>query len=419
TRPQDAQPRAHPRPVYKSPLGLAVDHTGQRACVALQSAGAVAIVDLAAGKVLGEVAVGQGPCDLVLVEDELFVACEQSATVVRVNLAGQTVTGRWQVGQAPRAVAHLPEAARVFVACRDAQALQALDLDSGRLQSVALPGWPERLIFHRDSGYPYLLALSERPGEALVSLVSAQGEPRILHTNRLPDVSSARGLTSKQGSTSFVLVVHQKPRTKVPATQVAQGWVFPNAVGSFPPGGVDPQPLAGSRPKLPDDPRHGLADPSDVVLSPDHRHAYIACAGADTVLALRTDRFVEANYGPHQFGGDATHGRDDLTLSRRYVTARLPTQANPRRLALSGDGRTLVVSNHLADSLTVIDTATLSVTRHVALGGPAPDAARRGEVLFNSAKMTFQGQFTCASCHPDGGSDGLNWDLTRDGIGNF
>src|SRR5262249_20830881 len=86
TRPQDAQPRAHPRPVYKSPLGLAVDHTGQRACVALQTAGAVAIVDLAAGKVLGEVAVGQGPCDLVLVEDELFVACEQSDTVVRVNL---------------------------------------------------------------------------------------------------------------------------------------------------------------------------------------------------------------------------------------------------------------------------------------------------------------------------------------------
>src|SRR5262249_53723827 len=129
--------------------------------------------------------------------------------------------------------------------------------------------------------------------------------------------------------------------------------------------------------------------------------------------------FVEANYGPHQFGGDATHGRDDLTLSRRYVTARLPTQANPRRLALSGDGRTLVVSNHLADSLTVIDAATLSVTRHIALGGPEPDAVRRGEVLFNSGKLTTQGQFTCASCHPDGGNDGLNWDLTRDGIGNF
>src|SRR5262249_16437616 len=76
TESPNAQPVAHARPMYKNPLGLTVDHTGQRACVALQSAGAVAIVDLAAGKVVGEVAVGQGPCDLVLNEDELFVACE-------------------------------------------------------------------------------------------------------------------------------------------------------------------------------------------------------------------------------------------------------------------------------------------------------------------------------------------------------
>src|SRR5262249_51781481 len=46
-----------------------------------------------------------------------------------------------------------------------------------------------------------------------------------------------------------------------------------------------------------------------------------------------------------------------------------------------------------------------------------PDAARRGQVLFHSGKLTFQGQFSCASCHPGGGSDGLNWDLTRNGVG--
>ena len=86
---------------------------------------------------------------------------------------------------------------------------------------------------------------------------------------------------------------------------------------------------------------------------------------------------------------------------------------------MSGDGKTLAVSNYLADSLTVIDTENLKVLRHVRLGGPPPQAARRGEILFNSAKMTFQSQFTCASCHPNGGADGLNWDLPRDGIGNF
>jgi cytochrome c peroxidase len=61
----------------------------------------------------------------------------------------------------------------------------------------------------------------------------------------------------------------------------------------------------------------------------------------------------------------------------------------------------------------------MRVRRHIPLGAPPPDAARRGEVLFNSARLTFQGQFSCASCHPGGGADGLNWDLTRDGVGNF
>src|SRR5581483_9398432 len=90
-----------------------------------------------------------------------------------------------------------------------------------------------------------------------------------------------------------------------------------------------------------------------------------------------------------------------------------------RRLAISADGKTLVAANHLADSLTLIDTGTMKLRRHIALGGAAADAARRGAILFHSSKMTALGQFSCASCHPGGGSDGLAWDLSRDGIGNF
>jgi mono/diheme cytochrome c family protein len=160
-----------------------------------------------------------------------------------------------------------------------------------------------------------------------------------------------------------------------------------------------------------------------VVLSADLRLAFVACAGADRVLAVRTDKAVVANYSRELALGEDRHDaplvREDLAGSRLYVSARLGTQANPRRLALSGDGGTLVVSNHLADSVTVIDARAPRVRRHISLSGPPTDAARRGEVLFHSARLTFQGQFSCSSCHPGGGADGLNWDLTRDGVGNF
>ena len=49
---------------------------------------------------------------------------------------------------------------------------------------------------------------------------------------------------------------------------------------------------------------------------------------------------------------------------------------------------------------------------------PSRDRARRGEMLYNDGSMCFQQWQSCASCHPDGRVDGLNWDLLNDGMGN-
>src|SRR5262249_8786752 len=168
-----------------------------------------------------------------------------------------------------------------------------------------------------------------------------------------------------------------------------------------------------------DEPQRGYADPSDVVTSSPINVAgrtalydFVTCAGADRVLILDFQKLAlymtKRREKIQAEGTEYSTVPDDLTASRHYVAARLDTQANPRRLALSGDGKTLVVSNYLADSLTVIDTSVPRVVRHVRLGGSEPDAVRRGEMLFNSGKMTFQGQFTCASCHPNGGRDRFN-----------
>jgi YVTN family beta-propeller protein len=222
--------------------------------------------------------------------------------------------------------------------------------------------------------------------------------------------------------------VHQQPKFNLSATQVAQGWVFTNSL-TLRYEKVDTEKKNSKSILMTaalDEPQRGYADPADVIRAKDGL-AFVACAGADTVLAVdpkefekhgRSWRPIASPYGkrPESRRSDTV---EDLTASRHFINAKLPTQANPRRLGLSGDGKTLVVSNYLADSLTVIDTEKLKVVKHISLGGPAPNAARRGEILFNSGKMTFQGAFTCASCHPNGEADGLNWDLTRDGIGNF
>jgi YVTN family beta-propeller protein len=247
-------------------------------------------------------------------------------------------------------------------------------------------------------------------------------------------VAEPNSISGARVRSDCVFVVHQRPKSRIPATQVTQGWIFTNVLTTLRNGDEKGHKVFGLTAAL-DEPQKGYANPTDVVVTPGG-YAFVACGGADTVLAIdlkafqRHARPLKLMDGPRDteprnkdWRGDGPtlvlEGPDDLTASRHFIKAKLPTQANPRRLGLSGDGKTLVVSNYLADSLTVIDVEKLKVVKHIPLGGPAPDAARRGEVLFNSGRMTFQGAFTCASCHPNGGADGLNWDLTRDGVGNF
>src|SRR4051794_15689328 len=179
------------RLAYKRPLGVAVDADGARAYVALHTAGAVAVVDLRAGKVLREIAVGKGPYDAALAGKALFVSCEQDDALVRIDLDRQAVSGRWPTGQAPRGAAAFPDAGRVFVACHDEQTLHAIDPATGAAQAVALPGWPERLALRADPDRPEVLALSTRRGEALVSQVDARPPFVVVHTERLAGVTNA------------------------------------------------------------------------------------------------------------------------------------------------------------------------------------------------------------------------------------
>jgi hypothetical protein len=78
----------------------------------------------------------------------------------------------------------------------------------------------------------------------------------------------------------------------------------------------------------------------------------------------------------------------------------------------------LYVAEHLADSIAVIDTQRLEVVERIDLGGSRElTPERRGARIFHDASATFQGQFSCRSCHPDGNADELVWDFVIDGVG--
>jgi cytochrome c peroxidase len=91
----------------------------------------------------------------------------------------------------------------------------------------------------------------------------------------------------------------------------------------------------------------------------------------------------------------------------------------PRGLAVSADGRRLAVAAYFSGNVLLADPRTARVDRVVALPNQPPaDLVRRGETVFHDATRCYQQWLSCATCHPDGRADGLNWDLLNDGIGN-
>jgi hypothetical protein len=100
------------------------------------------------------------------------------------------------------------------------------------------------------------------------------------------------------------------------------------------------------------------------------------------------------------------------------VVRRLETGHNPQAVVVSPDGRLAYVANRLEDTLTVVDLAKLQIASTLDLGGPKElTALRRGEQIFNTAKYCFQGQFGCATCHPNDHLDGLAWNLETPQLG--
>jgi cytochrome c peroxidase len=85
-------------------------------------------------------------------------------------------------------------------------------------------------------------------------------------------------------------------------------------------------------------------------------------------------------------------------------------------------GRRAIAALYFADALSVADLDNTTTSPALLPVGPKKDLAndrtRRGEMLYNDGSMCFQQWQSCASCHPDGRVDGLNWDLLNDGMGN-
>lgn len=205
----------------------------------------------------------------------------------------------------------------------------------------------------------------------------------------------------------YIFVSHNLGRFQVPTSQLQQGWMNTNAVSV-----ISVEDLSFQGAVLLDEPEQGAAGIWDVRCLKDRM--VISHSGTHEISVIDYPAFIT------KF--ERTVNKDELAYDLRFlqgVRERIHLRGNgPRAICLKEDK--IYVPTYFSDTLNIIDFYRLQESQAIAMAPKRVETvAHRGEKYFNDASYCFQGWQSCNGCHPgDGRTDGMNWDLLNDGIGN-
>jgi len=412
-----------------SPVSLVADAAGSRLYVAEAAARQVAVFDLAGKRVQQALATFGPPTGLILSPDglKLYVTCAGPEGVIDVfDVREARKSGMLRAGHTPMAPILSTDGKALYVCNRFKNSVSVIDTASGTVETE-IPVVREPVAAALTPDGKRLLVANHLPGgaadgeyvAAAVSVVDTLTR-NVADVIRLPNGStSLRGIcVSPDGKQAYV--THLLGRYQLPTTQLDRGWMNTNALSII---DVGEGRLVNT--VLLDDVERGAANPWGVRCTPDGRYLCVAHAGTHEISVIDRagllDKLAQVAAGKKVSEVSATPADvpNDLTFVSG-IRRRVKLAGNgPRDLALVG--AKVYAAEYFTDSLGVINLGADARPEAVSLAlGPKRtiSAARKGEMLFNDATICFQQWQSCASCHPDARTDGLNWDLLNDGIGN-
>ena len=407
THPGDLQLR------FLSPGELAISREGRHLYILCENSDELKVVDTATGRVVKTIAVGHVPRGLSVSANgkHVYVANSWDDTVSVIEAQKLEVLETLKTGFEPISTVADKQGKTLYVANRLSSDISVIDLQTGaevkRLEAgrgasyMALSGDGKRLYCTHI--YPAINA-RRGPPESEITVIDTTTQ-RVV--DRVPLHNSAGIFHPTMASDGqFGVAALLRPKNLVPLAHVEHGAAFVNSIVLFGPGFERAVPLPI------DELDRYFALPFSTAITPDRTKLFVSSAGSNTVTAINVPALLKFS---HATGASAAN---DLSAAAKYVAARIPVGRNPRGIVLSPDGRRLYVANRMDDTVSVINTTIAKVISTFDLGGPKTTTPlRRGEQLFNDAHFSFQGQFSCASCHLDTTFDGLEWDLEPDGFG--
>ncbi|HLF35388.1 MAG TPA: hypothetical protein VI583_14180 [Cyclobacteriaceae bacterium] len=400
---------------YLSPLKVAVTPDGQKLIVTSQEGNELIIIDAGIQKVIARIQVGIRPHTAITDGKTVFVSNQWSNNVSVVDLEALKIIKTIQVGGGPAGLDITRDGKTLYVANTYTNDFSVVDIETGiERKRLRAGNQPVGVKISPDGAKAYIsnrrtnLTTFRSPIETEVSIADIEFE-RIIERKIIVNAHLFENITfTPEGDLALVTLI--KAKNLVPAAQLENGWMMNHGFGVIETGGQ-----GRIAQFLLDEPESYYPDPYDIKVTPDGSRAFISSAGVDiiSVISLDSIRKLLTHATPEMIA----NYEHNLGLSSNYVIKRIPVGQNPKGMDLSPDGKRLYVAERFADRISVIDAEKLIVIGSIDLGGPGRiTMIRRGQRLFFNAGRTFQNQYSCSSCHPDGGDDGLTYDMAAGGM---
>lgn len=400
-------------PLYRSPQFICLSPDGGTACVVNYTANLISLLDVRERRVIAEVPVGERPAQARFSPDgrQLFVSCTWAGRIDVVDLAQRRVTRSLRAGHEPCGLAISADGLRLFVTNVVSGTVTALDVVTGGVIAETPVGSQPRFAALTPDGGRLVVSNGLSPW---VSVLDAR-DGRETARYDMGRASMLREIAcSADGHWAFLtnLVSHNE----VPTVQMERGWINSNGFTV-----LDLTQPGRRVTLLLDQLLSGATNPVGITVSADARRLYVSLAGIHEVAMVDIPAAL-ALAAEARTPRDIQRLEEDVEiLHARRIARRLPTGGlGPRSLALSEATGELLVANYFSDNVTVLDAETGELRATIPLGpGPEMTEWRKGELMANDGRITYQNWLSCTSCHQeDTSSDGLNWDLANDGLGN-
>ncbi len=413
---------------YLSPAYMCLDSERQILYTGLSTAKKIAVVNAKTRKLLKYIDIPFNPAGMAISKDGNTLIVADKKPNGHVYFLSTKNKGRMKsvkVGHSPDALVISPDGELLFVANRFSNTVSVIRLIKGKvIKTIPLERDPKAIAISHDGSIVAvannipLATSNEQHISAKITLIDRNSLKILCNIKLAGGSQSIEGLAfSKDGK--YLYASHILSRNHLPTTQLKNGWMNTNAVSI-----VDVEKKEYFTTVLLDSYNRGAANPRGMDISDNGKHLYIALSGVHELCVINLPAMHKklTDTKNNIFNNTYVSSFDEIPGDLRFLyefKRRIPLKGkSPRHVMVFGN--LVFVSSYFSTGIDcVLNPDKPNGHETISLGSqPEMSLERKGELLFCDATSCFQQWQSCLSCHPDGRTDGLNWDLLNDGSGN-